>query len=235
MTGILAIDTATDACSVAIFVDGQCRERHEVTPRQHSRRLFGMLRELLPSGDLRAHGIESIAYGCGPGSFTGLRIAASAVQGLAYANELPAIAVSTLACQAQTALRVGEVSVGDTVLSTLDARINEVYGAVFSMQHGLAVLQQGPWACAPAGIPPIQAESLRAVGSGCQFLDKFPAAVRDLLQSDSVALLPAARDLIPLALAKLQRGDIQSPQQVQPVYVRDEISWKKLSEQGKKS
>jgi len=233
MAGILAIETATDACSVAVFVDGRYRQRHEVIPRQHSQRLFGMLQELLPSGDLRAHGIEAIAYGCGPGSFTGLRIAASAVQGLAYANGLPAVAVSSLACQVQSALRMGEVHVGDTVLSTIDARINEVYGAVYFFERDLAVLQQGPWACAPAEIPPIRAQSLRAVGSGCQFLDQFPGGVRSILQSVVTQLLPEARDLVPLALEKLRRGDIQSPRQVQPVYVRDEISWKKLSEQGK--
>lgn len=235
MTGILAIDTATDACSVAVYVDGQYRQRHEVIPRQHSGRLFGMLQELLPSGDLRAHGIEAIAYGCGPGSFTGLRIAASAVQGLAYAAGLPAIAVSSLACQVQTALRTGEVNAGDTVLSTIDARINEVYGAVYSFEQDLPVLQQGPWACAPAEIPPVRAESLRAVGSGCQFLDQFPAALTAILRSGEEQLLPEARDLVPLALEKLRRGDTQTPQQVQPVYVRDEISWKKLSEQGKQS
>jgi len=234
MTGILAIDTATDACSVAVFVDGQYRQRHEVIPRQHSQRLFGMLQELLPSGNLRAHGIEAIAYGCGPGSFTGLRIAASAVQGLAYANSLPAVAVSSLACQVQTALRVGVVHVGDTVLSTMDARINEVYGAVYSFEQGLAVLQLGPWVCAPAEIPPIQEEPLCAVGSGCHFLDQFPAAVRAILQPGANHLLPEARDLVPLALEKLRRGDIQSPQQVQPVYIREEISWKKLPEQGKR-
>jgi len=189
----------------------------------------------LPSGDLRAHGIEAIAYGCGPGSFTGLRIAASAVQGLAYASGLPAVAVSSLACQVQTALRVGEVNAGDTVLSTLDARMNEVYGAVYYFEQGLAVLRQGPWACAPARIAPIRAESLRAVGSGCHFLDQFPAPVRAILRSGAKELLPEARDLVPLALEKLRCGDIQSPQQVQPVYVRDEISWKKLSEQGKQS
>ena len=235
MTGILAIETATDACSVAVFVDGQYRQRHEVIPRQHSQRLFGMLQELLPSGDLRAHGIEAIAYGCGPGSFTGLRIAASAVQGLAYASGLPAVSISSLACQVQSALRRGEVHGDDTVLSTIDARINEVYGAVSSFEQGLAVLQQGPWACAPAEIPPIRAGSLCAVGSGCDFLDQFPASVRTVLKSSAKQLLPEARDLIPLALEKLRRGDIQSPQQVQPVYVRDEISWKKLSQQGKQS
>ena len=107
MTGILAIDAATEACSVALYRDGEYRQCYERIPRQHSQRLFGMLRELLPSGNLRDQGIDAIAYGAGPGSFTGLRIATSAVQGLAYTNELPAVAMSTLACQAQTALRLG--------------------------------------------------------------------------------------------------------------------------------
>ena len=108
MTGLLAIETATDACSVAVYLDGQVRERHAIAPRQHSKLLFAMLEELLPGGDLRAQGIDAIAYGCGPGSFTGLRIAASAVQGLAYSSNLPAIAVSTMAVLAQSALRLGE-------------------------------------------------------------------------------------------------------------------------------
>ncbi len=235
MTGILAIETATDACSVAVFVDGQYRQRYEVIPRQHSQRLFGMLQELMPGGDLRAFGIDAIAYGCGPGSFTGLRIAASAVQGLAYASGLPAVAVSSLACQAQSALRAGEVDSADAVFSTMDARINEVYGAVYCFEQGLTVLQQGPWVCAPGKIPPIHARSLRAVGSGCHFLDQFPAPLRAVLRSGAEQLLPEARDLVPLALEKLRGGDIQLPRQVQPVYVRDEISWKKLSQQGKQS
>jgi len=233
MTGILAIETATDACSVALWIDGEYRERHEVAPRQHSQRLFLMLRELLGSGDLRAHGIGAIAYGCGPGSFTGLRIAASAVQGLAYANDLPAIAVSSLACQAQTALRLGEVEAGATVLSTLDARINEVYSALYAFQHGLAVLQEGPWACAPAELAPDHTGPLYGVGSGCCFLEEYPAQVRGNLAGCSTTVLPAARDLVPLALDALERGQLQSAREVQPVYVRDEISWKKLSEQGK--
>jgi len=234
MTGILAIETATDACSVALWVDGEYQERHEVAPRKHSQRLFLMLQELLGSGDLRAHGISAIAYGCGPGSFTGLRIAASAVQGLAYANNLPAISVSSLACQAQTALRLGEVEAGATVLSLLDARINEVYGALYSFQQGLAVLQEGPWACAPAELAPGHTGALYGVGSGCSFLEEFPTGVREQLTGCSGSLLPAARDLVPLALDALESGQIHSAHEVQPVYVRDEISWKKLAEQGKR-
>ena len=78
MTGILAIETATDACSVAVFLNGEYNERHVIAPRQHSQLFFSMLEDLLPGGNLVEYGIEVIAYGSGPGSFTGLRIAASA-------------------------------------------------------------------------------------------------------------------------------------------------------------
>ena len=234
MTGILAIDTATDACSVAVHAAGETREIYEIIPREHSRRLFGMLQSLLPSGRLRDQGIAAIAYSCGPGSFTGLRICASAVQGLAYTNELPAIAISTLALQAQTALRLGHVAAGDVVLSAIDARINEVYYAVFHFEEGLAVMLDGPVACAPAAVTvDAGVQHLQGVGSGCRFADGFPAELRSRLQAVHPDLLPAAQDLLPLAQAAYARGERQQPQQVQPLYVRDEISWKKLSEQGK--
>ena len=202
MTGILAIETATDACSVATCIDGKIAERFELAPRRHSQLLFSILEEMLPGGNLAAHGIGAIAYGSGPGSFTGLRIAASAVQGLAYSSNLPAVGVSTLAIMAQGALRSGQVQASDTVLCTVDARINEIYSAVYSFEDGLAVLREGPWACAPVEL--------------------------------NVQDWPAARDLIPLAHRKLTLGETQSARAVQPLYVRDEIHWKKLAEQGKK-
>ena len=144
MTGILAIETATDACSVAVYLAGQIRERHVIAPRRHSKLIFTLLEELLPGGNLRKQGVEAIAYGCGPGSFTGLRIAASAAQGLAYSSGIPAVPISTLATLAQRALRTGEVEATDTVLCTLDARVNEVYGALYVFDERLAVLQEGP-------------------------------------------------------------------------------------------
>jgi tRNA threonylcarbamoyladenosine biosynthesis protein TsaB len=233
MGAILAIDTATDACSVALYRDGVCAEQFELIPRQHSQRLFTMLQALLPDGRLCRHGIDAIAYSSGPGSFTGLRIGASAVQGLAFANSLPAIAVSTLACQAQTALRLGVVGVRDTVVSMLDARIGELYYASCRYENGLAVLQHEAAVCAPADLGQFAgSETLHGIGSGCALSGDMPAAVRVRFGSLHPAVLPAARDLVPLALAKLERGDTQLPHQVRPLYVRDEISWKKISEQG---
>ena len=230
---MLAIETATDICSIAVSIDGQIRECYEVAPRQHNQLLFSMLEELLPGGTLKKQGIEFIAYGSGPGSFTGLRIAASAVQGLAYSCGLPAVAVPTLAVLAQNALRRGAVSANDNVLCTLDARIGEVYAAVYQYEGELALLREGPWACAPADLPLDKSEPLTLVGDGCRFLEQFPEAVRATVVATLIDIVPMARDIIPLALAKFQNGEIQSPGQVQPVYVRDEISWKKLAQQGK--
>ena len=233
MTGILAIETATDTCSVAVSIDGQIRERYEIAPRQHNQLIFSMLEELLPGGTLKEQGIEFIAYGSGPGSFTGLRIAASAVQGLAYSCGLPAVAVPTLAVLAQNAWRRGDVSANDNVLCTLDARINEVYSAVYQYEDELALLREGPWACAPADLALDKPGPLTVVGDGCRFLEQFPEALRVTVVATLIDIVPMARDIIPLALAKFQNGEIQSPRQVQPVYVRDEISWKKLAQQGK--
>lgn len=234
MTGILAIDTSTDACSVAVAVDGKITQCYEYAPQRHNQLLFRMLGELIPGGDIRSHGIDAIAYGCGPGSFTGLRIAASAVQGLAFTSKLPVVAVSTLAAIAQAALRKGVAAEGATLLCSLDARINEVYSALYDLREGLAVLVDGPRVCAPGDVDYAYAGPLYGVGSGLRFIDDLPPrVVAQILQHDS-ALLPAAEDLIPLAIDKLQQGETQTPGQVQPVYVRDEITWKKISQQGKR-
>ncbi len=235
MTNILAIDTSTDACSVALSVNGEISDIHELAPRAHSRRIFSMMQELMPHGNLRNQGIEAIAYACGPGSFTGLRIAASVVQGLAFTNGLPVIPVSTLACQAQTALRTGFVTPEEVVLSMLDARINEVYWALFSFQNSIASPLVGPVVCPPEAVAFTKPKAvLKGVGGGFSYLEALPGHLTGDLLDVNAQLLPTARDLIPLAADLFQQGGFQQASEVAPVYVRDEISWKKLSEQGKR-
>jgi tRNA threonylcarbamoyladenosine biosynthesis protein TsaB len=235
MTGILAIDTATDACSVAVYRHGLYQERFEIAPRRHNQRLFAMLADLLDNGNLAAQGITAIAYGCGPGSFTGLRIAASAVQGLAYANQLPCLPVSTLLTQAQGALRSGQVGPHDLVLSTIDARIHELYWLLVSFEESLATAVAGPGGCDPALLcPPLpdQAGTVKGIGSGLHYRDQFPRALQDRLEIVSEQCLPSARDMIPLALAGVDQGICQRAHEVSPVYVREDINWKKIGEQG---
>ena len=235
MSKLLAIDASSDACSVALYSDGEIRDFYEVVPRQHSVRLFSMLRELLPDGNLRAQGIDAIAYACGPGSFTGLRIAASVVQGLAFANQLPAIAVSSLACQAQTAIRSGLVSTGQNVLSMMDARMNEIYWAQYRVEGDLPMLTHEPQVGAPQSLylnGDVDGD-LIGVGSGFTYVSRMPESVSSSLSAVHATVLPSARDLLPLALRDLQSGRVQPAKEVAPVYVREEISWKKIPQQGR--
>ncbi|MEP1469490.1 MAG: tRNA (adenosine(37)-N6)-threonylcarbamoyltransferase complex dimerization subunit type 1 TsaB [Halieaceae bacterium] len=234
MDNLLAIDTATDACSVALLRAGEISERFEVIPRRHNQRLQVLLQELLGSGDLRAQGIDAIVYGAGPGSFTGLRIAASAVQGLAFSNGLPAIPVSTLATQVVTAVRTGAVNRQLPVLSLLDARIGELYWALFDVTGATPVMQYGPEVCRPEDMTRVFGESeLQAVGDGCRYMDQLPPALREKVRQANAELLPHAQDMFALAQAEIAEGRLQEAHAVSPVYVRDEISWKKLAEQGK--
>lgn len=231
--GVLALETSSDACSIAVALATVVSRRHSIAPRQHSQRLFQLLDELLPDGDLRAYGVEAVAFGAGPGSFTGLRIAASAAQGLAYASDLPIVPVSSLSLLAQGALRIGAVTTSDSVLCVVDARLNEVYAAIYRFEAGLATLSLGPWACAPGALELDGETPLVAVGNGCEFLRESSEAVRERIVATYPDLLPDAQDIIPLARRALLAGSIYRPAEAAPVYVRDEISWKKLAEQGR--
>ncbi len=232
MTSILALDTSTDACSAALKRGEQVTARYQLLPRKHNHLLFTMLADLLPDG-AEAAGIELLAYSQGPGSFTGLRIAASAVQGLAYTLKLPVAGVSTLACLAQGALRRGVVSTEERVLALLDARINEVYWGLYRFEDGLAVACQPDQVSAPADLPTdlLDAGAV-ALGSGLAYLDALPAEIKDNVLRSERDQWPDSQDLLPLAEQALARGDLVYAGAVQPVYLRNEIHWKKLSEQG---
>lgn len=231
MPTLLAIDTSTEACSAALYCNGEVFSRWELAPRRHNQRLLAMLAELMPDGPRRA-GVEAVAWGMGPGSFTGLRIAASAVQGICFALDCPALPVSTLAGQVATALRQGLVSEGQCVFSSLDAQIGELYWALFRVEQGRVVALTAPAVCQPAQLAVQAPQALVGIGSGLLLEEAFPAAFRASLQARHPALMPDARDLLPQALLDWQAGGGQAAEAVCPVYVRDEISWKKLSEQG---
>lgn len=235
MGSILAIETATEACSLALFREGRYRERHEMIPRQHNQRLFLMLRELLPDHDLQRQGVEAIVYGSGPGSFTGLRIAASAVQGLAFAGNLPAVPVSTLACQALTAAREAGWEEGVHIFSTLDARIDEAYCALYRVAGSGLLEVATPRVVAPGHLDlELPDGPVHAVGSGCRVAGLIPRVCLDRFDTLDDTVLPRARDLIPLALEKIHHGEVQTPFQVQPLYIKEEITWDKLPQQGKR-
>ncbi|MEH6556470.1 MAG: tRNA (adenosine(37)-N6)-threonylcarbamoyltransferase complex dimerization subunit type 1 TsaB [Oceanicoccus sp.] len=229
---LLALDCSTEACSVALLSDSNSgisiSETFELAPRQHTQRILPMVDQLLRDCDVSLNQLGVIAYGRGPGSFTGLRICLGAVQGLAYGADLAVVGVSTLAAQAQAALDGGEVTDG-VILSTLDARMDEVYWGVFQQQRGLVTMLGTERLTAPEQVElqPLRGDEgdLLAIGSGFNYASRMP--VNDSVSQWRGDLLPRASAVAKLGYADFKRGAAHSAAEAIPVYLRDEVAWKK--------
>jgi len=234
----IAIDTATEALSLALQLGEERRALHRVVPRQHQQLLFAALEELLAGERLAGLNPDAIVFGRGPGSFTGLRIAASAAQGLAYSLNVPVIGMSTLETQVRSLLRRESVPDDCVLLSTIDARIGQVYAAFFHRSGGALR------ALAPAVV--VGPEELRrpdcgnevsglpwlALGSGCRLRDGFPEALA-LAHAGWEGVLPEAEDMLDSAAIRLSAGDVVQAADALPDYVQQHSGWKTLAEQGR--
>ncbi|WP_281647892.1 tRNA (adenosine(37)-N6)-threonylcarbamoyltransferase complex dimerization subunit type 1 TsaB [Parendozoicomonas sp. Alg238-R29] len=224
MALILALDTATEACSVAINDNGEVQEIYEVIPRQHSQRLLPMIDELLTKcGKCRSQ-IDAIAFGRGPGAFTGVRIATGVAQGLAWALGRPVVPVSTLAALAQQAYREYQV---DKVLTAIDARMDEVYLGAFLVKNGLVEPVLDECVCAPElavnKLPKGWQGEATGIGSGWIYRDRLAIPVKQDIQE----AYPHAADIAVLAAPILAAGEAVSAEQALPVYLRDNVALKK--------
>jgi tRNA threonylcarbamoyladenosine biosynthesis protein TsaB len=229
---ILAIETATAACSAALYIDGEISERHVPAPREHAQLILPMIDALLAEAGILVRALDAIAFGRGPGSFTGVRIAASVVQGIAFAAELPVVAVSTLAALAQGAMReTGE----HCVMAALDARMSEVYWGLYIREQpdGLPLVQGEECVCAPQVIEVPESGVWIAAGSGWasyreELLKQAGQRVNRLLPG----LEPGAGDLVLLAAEGYRQGDILRPEEAVPVYLRDTVVRQTLHRSG---
>ena len=161
---LLAIETSTPACSAALSIDGVVLERYALAPRQHAALMLPMIESLLLEAGIAVTELDAVAFGRGPGSFTGVRIAASVIQGIAFAADLPVVPVSTLA-----ALALGGMHITETkqVMTALDARKDEVYWGCFTAaDDGAVVLQDAEVVCAPVDISCPDSGDWVGVGSG---------------------------------------------------------------------
>ena len=223
---LLAIETSTEACSVAVYVNGEVISRHELAPRRHTQLVLPWADELMAQAGLRKSQLDAIAVGRGPGAFTGVRLAIALVQGLALALDRPVLPVSTLAVLA----RQGQ---GDHLLAAIDARMGEVYLGQFSREAEGRVLAVGPEIIvAPASAP---RPALPAFGVGTGFSAESGALVQrmgDSLAGFDAAALPHATDLAWLAAEAFARGEAIAPDQLEPAYLRDKVALT-LVEQGK--
>jgi len=221
----LLLDTATEACSVVLECQGQVLRRFEVCPQQHSQRILPMVDEVLKEGRAVLNQLDFLGFGQGPGSFTGVRIATGILQGLALGSELPVVGVSTLAAMAQQAITMHQAQ---DVYCAIDARMGEVYFAHYRAIEGLATLQ-GIEQVIP---PDVAAELIDSttdvfgVGTGWAAYPQIIPQQNFTLATD--ILYPNAEFMLPLAHALFAQGKAQTAEQIQPVYLRDTVTWKKL-------
>lgn len=232
---ILAIDSTTEACSVALINGQEVQSLYELAPREHSQRLLPMVDQLLAQADISLSQLDAIAFGRGPGSFTGLRICVGLVQGLAFGADLPVIAISSLAALAQTAVDEGLTTTQQVIAAAIDARMDEIYWQCFRQQQGLVVavddtLNEQLTTPEQLILPmqPAELTDIVAVGSGWQYAERVPN------QSYCIAdalLLPKASAVARLAQRDWQQGISLPADQAAPSYVRNEVAWKKISQQ----
>ncbi len=224
---ILAVDTATEACSVALLCDGEIISRFAVSPREHTQKVLPMVEEVLAEAGMKLNQLDALAFGRGPGSFTGVRIGVGISQGLALGANLPMIGVSSLMALAQGAFRIAGQA---NVLVAIDARMSEIYCAQYQRnEQGFwlgeeteAVLipddfkakfssLKGQWGCA---------------GTGWEAYPQLLAEQSFI--TDSQVTLPDAQDMLPIALQLWQAGQVIAVEDVEPTYLRNEVTWKKL-------
>lgn len=225
MTTLLALDTATEACSVALLHDERILSHYEVIPRLHAQKLLPMIRQLLAEAQLAPSALDAIAFGRGPGAFTGVRIAVGVVQGLAFALERPVLPVSDLAVLAQRAWREYGA---EQVAAAIDARMDELYWGCYRLA-GEEMQLCGSEAVLPpeqAGLPRVAAGDWFGAGTGWA---THRARIDLPVSRIDGHLLPHAQDLLTLARFAWQRGEALPAEQAQPVYLRDNVATPKKS------
>lgn len=219
----LCLDTATDALTCALMVEGDLLEHHEVAPRRHAESALSILDGLLAEAGIARTRLDAVGFGRGPGSFTGLRIGAGLAQGFAFAADLPVIPVSTLATLAQGALREGGAR---RVLAVLDARLGEVYAGAMQADAGIMRPLRAERLCGPEALVEELSEGGGWVGCGPGWRVCTDAAhVRlerrmDYLEPER---LPRARDTAFLARAGWEEGLAVAPEEALPVYLRRRV------------
>ncbi|HLF96071.1 MAG TPA: tRNA (adenosine(37)-N6)-threonylcarbamoyltransferase complex dimerization subunit type 1 TsaB [Methylococcaceae bacterium] len=218
---LLAVESATDACSAALWLDGEVLERYAVEPRRHSTLLLPMLDELLAEAGLELNQLDGLSFGRGPGSFTGVRIATGVIQGIALAADLPVAPVSTLAALALQAFDATDAS---WAFAGLDARMDEVYWGVYRRDPAGGVHL---WNCESVGPAAAVAfpENAAGVGVGSAW-DQYHAILAGRLDA-SVPWLPGcqprAGHIARLAALDLQSGLGVAAENALPVYLRDTV------------
>lgn len=222
---LLALDTSSDACSVALQVGDDIFEQHVIKPKEHTKILIPMIRSLLQDAAIELKDLEAIVLGNGPGSFIGMRIAASVAQGLAYGSGLKILPISSMAA---VAAEVIETHSASEVIVAQDARMNEAYLGIYRINDAGLPVAVTEEALQPIekieGLAEIISSELIAAGQAWQ---KYPALL-ELNRAEISRLLevyfPKARYLLGLAVQAWQAGKAIEPEKLTPAYIRMKVA-----------
>lgn len=216
---LLAIETATEACSVAVHLDGQVIERFEVAPRRHAELTLPWAGALLAEAGISARQLDAVAISRGPGAFTGVRLAIAIAQGIALGIDRPLLAVSTL-----QALALRAPAGAGTIVSAIDARMGEVYVGRFAGAQGQWQALDQEQVLAPQALV-LPGDAFHGVGTGFAAADSaLVLRAGSLAQSVDAGALPHAADVATLAVAAFARGEAIAPELVEPAYLRNNVA-----------
>ncbi len=222
---ILIIDTATEACSVALEVNQHVYQRFEICPQQHSQRILPMIDDVLKEANVTLQDLDYLAFGRGPGSFTGVRIATGVLQGLALGTGHKVIGISTLAAMAQQAYVQNQ---SEHVCAAIDARMSEVYFGQYQLKQSVMTLVGEEQVLPPEDGSLLLCNSKVETGVGTGWLAYPELNVVAKINVLPDVLYPNAVFMLPIAKALIADGQAVEVDDIQPVYLRDKVTWKKL-------
>lgn len=237
---LLAFETATEACSVAVWIDGDVRERFELAPRRHAELALPWAQQLLAEAGIARSQLDAIAVGRGPGAFTGVRLAVALAQGIALALDKPVVQVSTLAALAmqvtdlpgqdpdphRNAGSVAHTRQDLRILAAIDARMGEVYSAAFQREGDAMVALSAETVGTPdAVLLPRAGDDWHGVGTGFGAVgNALQVRLAGSFATVDAAALPHAADVARLAAVAFARGEAVAPERVEPAYLRDKVA-----------
>jgi tRNA threonylcarbamoyladenosine biosynthesis protein TsaB len=215
---LLALETSTEYCSVALWQDGRLIESSRLAGQQHSEMLLPMIDEILHQGGMKISQLEGIAFGAGPGSFTGVRMACGVAQGLALGANLPVLGICTLQALAQVAGH-------HKIIAALDARMGEIYHAAYEMRHGAWEIIHAPSVCLPQDAPLVTGDGWHGAGSGfAAHGAALQARYAGHLAAVNAEAVPLAGAVACLAAPLFTIGKGVDAAAAQPLYLRDKVA-----------
>ena len=224
MTTILAVDTSTEACSVALQIGNETIAKFADEPRSHSRLLMPMVQQVLAEAQVKVNQLDAIGVSIGPGSFTGLRIGFAAVQGMAYGADIPVVPISTLKLMVATFRRQKNPAVGE-IMALLDARMSEFNLGRYQLNdnHQIVALQVDQLVSTEQALELIEANNPSAIiGDAGNLFESAPQLADQFTQ-----IYPNAIDILPMAMQQFNQGLAVNIESIDLVYLRGTEAWQK--------